>query len=254
MNWMTQCAAVIPCLNEARNIAQVVESVRRLVSTVLVIDDGSRDDTGVTAKNAGAEVIRNAAPQGKGAALQTGWRLARERGFDWALAMDGDGQHSAEDVPGLFEVAERTGAKLVIGNRMIDPKGMPLVRRLVNGWMSERISTLAGISVPDSQCGFRLMNLEAWNRLQVEASHFEIESEVLLAFARAGWAIEFAPIEVIYKSEQSKIHPVRDTVRWVKWWRRVGRGNERIGGLKTVGVFDIPGSTSNIEQPTSNIQ
>ena len=87
--------------------------------------------------------------------------------------------------------------------------------------MSERISTLAGISVPYSQCGFRLMNLEAWNRLQVEASHFEIESEVLLAFARAGWAIEFAPIEVIYKSEQSKIHPVRDTLRWVKWWKRV---------------------------------
>jgi glycosyltransferase involved in cell wall biosynthesis len=248
MNWMTQCAAVIPCLNEARNIAQVVESVRRLVPTVLVIDDGSRDDTGVIAKNAGAEVIRNAAPQGKGAALQTGWRLARERGFDWALAMDGDGQHSAEDVPGFFEVAERTGAKLVIGNRMNDPKGMPLVRRLVNGWMSERISTLAGISVPDSQCGFRLMNLEAWNRLQVEASHFEIESEVLLAFARAGWAIEFAPIEVIYKSEQSKIHPVRDTVRWVKWWRRVGRNLQKSdAAVKTIAAFDIRGSTSNIE-------
>jgi len=223
MNWKTQCAAVIPCLNEAGHIAQVVMAVRRFVPTVFVVDDGSRDDTGVIAKNAGAEVIRNAVSQGKGAALQTGWRVARERGFDWALALDGDGQHSADDVPRFFEVAERTGAKLVIGNRMSDPKGMPMMRRLVNRWMSARISNLAGTSLPDSQCGFRLMNLEAWNQLRVEASHFEIESDVLLAFARVGAGIKFAPIEVIYKSEQSKIHPVRDTVRWVKWWRKAGR-------------------------------
>jgi len=220
MNWTTQCAVVIPCLNEARHIAQVVKDVRRFVPTVLVIDDGSQDDTGGVAKRSGAEVIRIAVSQGKGAALQTGWKVARERGFDWALAMDGDGQHAAADVPSFFEVAERTGAKLVIGNRMCDPKGMPLVRRLVNRWMSKQISKLAGMLLPDSQCGFRLMDLEAWDRSAVEASHFEIESEVLLAFARAGVGIAFAPIEVIYKSEQSKIHPVRDTVRWVKWWRR----------------------------------
>jgi hypothetical protein len=244
MNWTSRCAVVIPCLNEARNIAAVVASVRQLVPTVFVIDDGSQDDTGMIAKKAGAKVIRNVSSQGKGAALQIGWRHAHTRGFDWALAMDGDGQHSPNDVPRFFDVAERTGAKLVIGNRMGDPKGMPWVRRWVNRWMSKRISALAGMSLPDSQCGFRLMNLGAWNRLRVEASHFEIESEVLLAFARSGDAIEFAPIEVIYKSEQSKIHPVRDTVRWVSWWRRAERGRlqKRDGA---VGAFDIRCSTSN---------
>jgi hypothetical protein len=129
---------------------------------------------------------------------------------------------------------------------MSDPKGMPLVRRWVNRWMSERISALVGMQLPDTQCGFRLMNLEVWNGLAVEASHFEIESEVLLAFARSGCAIEFAPIEVIYKSEQSKIHPVRDTVRWVRWWRRV-RSKKEQAGLKPVGTF-------NIQQPTSNLR
>jgi glycosyltransferase involved in cell wall biosynthesis len=225
MNWATQCAAVIPCLNEARAIAQVVTAVRRLVPTVFVVDDGSQDDTGAIARSAGAEVIRNSVPQGKGAALQIGWSHAFKSGFDWALTMDGDAQHSADDVPKFFEVAERTGAKLVVGNRMSDPKGMPLLRRWVNRWMSERISALAEISLPDSQCGFRLMNLEMWKQLPVAASHFEIESDVLLAFARAGCAIEFAPIEVIYRSEQSKIHPVRDTVRWVRWWKKA-RGLE----------------------------
>jgi len=94
--------------------------------------------------------------------------------------------------------------------------------------------------------------------LPVAASHFEIESDVLLAFARADCAIEFAPIEVIYKSEQSKIHPVRDTVRWIKWWRtvRVAKINSerRSVRLSPVGTFNIQCSTSNIEQPTTNIQ
>ncbi len=223
MNWPTQCAAVIPCLNEARTVAKVVKAVRRLVPTVFVVDDGSQDDTAANATRAGAVVLRNTVSQGKGSALQIGWNHAFKCGFDWVLTMDGDAQHSANDVPKFFAVAERTGAKLVVGNRMSDPNGMPLVRRWVNRWMSERISGLAGISLPDSQCGFRLMNLEVWKQLPVAASHFEIESDVLLAFARAGCVIEFAPIEVIYKGEQSKIHPVRDTVRWVKWWRRAVR-------------------------------
>jgi glycosyltransferase involved in cell wall biosynthesis len=241
MKWTTHCAAVIPCLNEARNIAEVVSSVRGFVQTVVVIDDGSRDDTGALATKAGAEVLRHEVPRGKGAALQTGWEHARKHGFKWALTLDGDGQHSAKDVVKFFEAAERTGAELIVGNRMGNPEGMPRVRRWVNRFMSERISALGGVSLPDSQCGFRLMNLETWSRLQVEAAHFEIESDVLLAFARQECRVEFVPVEVIYKSEQSKIHPVRDTVRWVRWWWRV-----RVGGR-----WEHP--TSNIEQPTSNV-
>ena len=220
MNWTTQCAAVIPCLNEARNIGEVVRSVRRFVPTVFVIDDGSRDDTAEMAKQAGAEVIRHTVPQGKGIALQAGWKHALAQGFDWALMLDGDGQHAAADIPGFFEAAECTGAKLVVGNRMNNPKGMPLVRQWVNRWMSERISALASAPLPDSQCGFRLMDLRVRNKLAVEAAHFEIESDVLLAFARSGCLVEFVPIQVFYKCEKSKIHPVRDTIRWLRWWRR----------------------------------
>jgi glycosyltransferase involved in cell wall biosynthesis len=201
-----------------------------LVQTVFVIDDGSGDGTGVKAKRAGAEVLRHDAPRGKGAALQTGWALARKRGFRWALAMDGDGQHLGGDIPKFFESAERTGAALIVGNRMGKPEGMPHVRQFVNRWMSERISELAGMSLPDSQCGFRLMNLEAWAALRTNAAHFEIESDVLLAFARSGGAVAFVPIEVVYKDEQSKIHPVRDTVRWIRWWSQVRRaGGHAVG-------------------------
>ncbi|HWD90971.1 MAG TPA: glycosyltransferase family 2 protein [Verrucomicrobiae bacterium] len=227
MNWMTQCAVVIPCLNEGANIGQVVNTARRLVNTIFVVDDGSQDGTGAIAKRAGAEVLRHPVPRGKGAALQTGWAHARERGFRWTLMMDGDGQHSVEDIPKFFESAERTGAALVVGNRMEKPEGMPPVRRLVNRWMSQRISSLAKMRLPDSQCGFRLMNLDTRVDLSVNAGHFEIESDMLLAVARRGDPIAFVPIAVIYKDEQSKIHPVRDTVRWVRWWWRAGSVGEK---------------------------
>jgi hypothetical protein len=137
--------------------------------------------------------------------------------------MDGDGQHASDDIPKFFQGAERTGAPLIVGNRMGQCADMPRVRRWVNRWMSARISALAGMPLPDSQCGFRLMNLKTWSTLASTAAHFEIESDVLLAFAARGCAIEFVPIQVIYRSEQSKIHPVRDTIRWFRWWRRARR-------------------------------
>src|ERR1041385_6662354 len=221
MNWTADCAAIIPCLNEQAAIGSVVTAVRKYLPTVFVIDDGSADDTAKVGKRAGAVVLRHPAPRGKGAALNTGWQHAREQGFQWVLTMDGDGQHAAGDIPGFLNCAERTGADLVSGNRMSDPKTMPWLRRRVNRWMSGRISKFTQRELPDTQCGFRLMRLSAWASVNLASAHFEIESEVLLAFARANFKIEFVPIQVIYESERSKINPVRDTVRWFRWWQRV---------------------------------
>ncbi|HET7625568.1 MAG TPA: glycosyltransferase family 2 protein [Verrucomicrobiae bacterium] len=223
MNWPRQCAAVIPCLNESATIAPLIAAVIRHVPNIFLVDDGSTDETARLAENAGANVLRHGKTQGKGAALRTGWMAARNAGFDWALTMDGDGQHSPEDIPNFFKCAEETASVLVIGNRMGKSQKMPHLRRFVNRWMSARISALAGQSFPDSQSGFRLMNLHAWATLPICAAHFEIESDVLLAFARSGQRIGFVPIQVIYKTEQSKIHPVRDTVRWFRWWRAMKR-------------------------------
>jgi len=86
---------------------------------------------------------------------------------------------------------------------------MPRLRRLVNHWMSRRLSKASGANLPDSQCGFRLMNLDVWASLAVRTNHFEIESEVLLAFVKNGHGVEFVPIRTLYKSEQSKMNPVR---------------------------------------------
>jgi glycosyltransferase involved in cell wall biosynthesis len=218
MDLRAKCAAVIPCLNEQVSIAALVQEIRSQLARVIVVDDGSNDRTATEAGGAGAEVIRHETNRGKGEALRTGMHRAHELGFEWALTMDGDGQHEAGDISKFFECAEATGAKLVVGNRMGGARHMPWVRRMVNRWMSHRLSSAAGHEFPDSQCGFRLVNLQAWADVRLCTSHFEVESELLLAFAKAGFRVEFVTVQVIYKNEESKIHPFRDTIRWFRWW------------------------------------
>ena len=199
-------------------MGEVVRTVREHLPSVLVVDDGSTDATTAAARAAQAEVVRHAVNRGKGAALRVGFQHLRDRGFHWALTLDGDGQHAAEDIPRFFACAEKTGAQLVIGNRMTQARRMPWLRRRVNRWMTRRLSRCAGVIMPDSQCGFRLINLEAVAGVPLHADHFEIESEMLLGFLRAGLQVEFVPVQTIYRPGGSKIHPVVDTWRWLRWW------------------------------------
>lgn len=201
----------------------VVMGVKPQVAQVVVVDDGSDDATSTEAAAAGAEVIRHPTNRGKGAALRTGFLRTRELGFPWVLTLDGDGQHAPADIPGFFAGAERTGAELVVGNRLAAAHQIPFVRRQVNRWMTARLSRLTGRSLADSQCGFRLVNLAAWSRVTLQADHFETESELLVQFVSAGSRVEFVPVQVIYHTGNSKIHPLADTIRWWRWWRRQGR-------------------------------
>lgn len=218
MDWNQDCAALIPSFNEAATIGDVVRAVRGHLATVFVVDDGSTDATAAKAAAAGAEVVRHAANRGKGAALRVGFQHLRDRGFQWALLLDGDGQHAAEDIPKFFRCAEVTGTALVVGNRMNDAQKMPSLRRRVNRLMTRLLSRRAGVRLADSQCGFRLLNLTALADDRLKTNHFEIESEMLLAVLASGGKVEFVPVQVIYRANSSNIHPVVDTWRWLRWW------------------------------------
>jgi glycosyltransferase involved in cell wall biosynthesis len=228
-DWPRHCAAVISCFNEAERIPPVVMGMRRHLPQVIIVDDGSTDDTAEIAKNCGATVVRLPKNGGKGAALRTGWRRAGELGFAWVLMLDGDGQHAPEDAPKFLDCANRTGARLVIGNRMVRAEAMPWVRRQVNAWMSRRISALTGAALPDSQCGFRLAHLETLRGLPLITSHFEIESEVLAAFLAAGQRVEFVPVQTIYHAGPSRIRPIPDAWRWWRWLRAQQKARARPG-------------------------
>ncbi len=214
------CAAVIPCFNEGATIGTVVAGVRRYLPAVWVVDDGSTDQTVAIAASAGATVVRHKRNLGKGAALRTGLAAARRQGLNWAVTLDGDGQHAPEDVPAFLRCAEQSGALLVVGNRMHNARAIPWLRRQVNRWMSRQLSRRAGRFLPDTQCGFRLIHLETWARLPLHTEHFEVESEILMAFLAAGCPVAFVPIQVIGRGPASHIRPVTDSWRWWRWWRR----------------------------------
>jgi glycosyltransferase involved in cell wall biosynthesis len=231
-----KCAAVIPCFNEEKTIAALVTSLLKQLPLVVVVDDGSTDGTARNAENAGAIVIRHERNRGKGAALQTGLAHLLALGFDRAVTLDGDGQHDPAQLPAFLHCAEETGAPLVIGNRMHDARArnaaMPWLRRHVNRWMSRRLSQAAGCYLPDTQSGFRLLHLQTWASLPLSAQHFEIESEMLIAFLAAKHSVEFVPIRVIASGRQSRIHPFTDTVRWWKWWRAMKRKTAALPDLQ----------------------
>lgn len=213
-----EIAVVIPCLNEGRTIGPLVRNVRRYIPHVIIVNDGSTDSTAREAELAGAIVIQHTSSQGKGASLRAGIDQASRAGFLWALAMDGDAQHAPTDIPAFLKLCESSAASMIIGNRMTDLRSMPRIRRFVNSWMSEMISRFCKTPIPDSQCGFRMVRLNAWNRLQFFSDHFEIESEMIVRFLKAGHTIDFVPVQTRYGSECSKIRPLRDTLRWLRWW------------------------------------
>lgn len=245
MDWTHHCAAVIPCLNEAGAIGPLVTAIRQQLPAVIVVDDGSTDSTRILAMESGAAVLALPVTQGKGAALNAGMRLAHDRGFAWALLMDGDGQHDPLDIPHFFAAAASDPAPLIVGNRMAAPGRMPMARRWTNRFMSTVLSQLTHHALPDTQCGFRLIHLDARASLHLATKHFEVESEMLVAFLAAGHDVAFAPVRSIYKREQSKIRPVEDAVRWFRWlWRSRGEfariRNQTAPDLRAASMVRVP--------------
>jgi glycosyltransferase involved in cell wall biosynthesis len=213
-------AALIPAYREAMAIADVVRRTIPHVDLVLVVDDGSPDNTAELAKEAGAEVIKHTVNQGKGAAMKTGMKTLSERGFDFILLLDGDGQHAPEEIPRFTASARDGSAYVVVGNRFENVKGMPLVRRMVNSLMSRIISNACGVRIPDTQCGFRLVRSSLVSYIMGSSDHFDFETEMLLLASRAGFTIQSVPVSTIYGAEKTKIRPVQDTIKFIKLMRR----------------------------------
>ena len=218
--------AVIPAYREARHIGPVIEAVRALGATVLVVDDGSPDDTARVAEAAGAVVLRHPANRGKGAALQTGFREALRRGCAFVVTLDADGQHDPADLPNFLDAFRRTGIPVLVGNRMGDRAAMPWLRRITNRVMSRLLSSIMGHYVPDTQCGYRLYRSDILAVVALDSPGFAAESEVLLRLAARGVRMDAVRVRTIYGDEASSIRPVRDTWRFFRMlmrYRRDGR-------------------------------
>ena len=208
---------IIPTHNEASSIRDLVARIRGQRLDVVVIDDGSTDDTAKIAQDCRAIVLKNSHNIGKGASLIKGFDYALSHGYDAVLTMDGDGQHLAEDIPAFMAAAAAPRYGIIIGNRMSRVGNMPLIRIMTNTFMSWIISCIARQRIPDSQCGFRLISTDVLKKIKLHTHNFEMESEMLIEASREGFVITSIPVQTVYNNERSHIHPVRDTIRFFKY-------------------------------------
>jgi len=209
--------ALIPAYNEAARVGDVVTRARQHVDEVVVIDDGSRDDTVAVAEKAGAKILRHEHNRGKGGAIATALDYFGRSDATFAILLDADGQHDPTEIRKFVEAAESEQADIVVGTRMNDVRDMPQVRLWTNQFTSWVTGKLARQKIPDSQCGYRLLRRSVLKDLKFSTARFDTETEMLIQAGRAGHKIVTVPIRTIYEpGRASRIHPWHDTVRFFK--------------------------------------
>jgi len=217
----SQTAAVIPAYQDEKHIGDIVRRTCERLDHVLVIDDGSSDQTAQRAREGGAEVIIHDQNRGKGEAIKTGLGYWLNREVTWVSLLDSDGQHLPEEIDRFIAAAaSATRPTFFVGTRMSNLAGMPFIRRVVNRYMSRGISRLCGQKIPDTQCGFRMLDRQLIPELLGGGDRFDYETEVLIIASCKGYRIESVPITTVYTDQVSKIRPVRDAVRFLKLMRR----------------------------------
>jgi glycosyltransferase involved in cell wall biosynthesis len=211
---MVSCCAVIAAFNEGGHVAAVVAGTLPFATPVIVVDDGSSDETASRARDGGAIVLRHDVNRGKGCAIRTGLPLALEQSCSHVLFLDGDFQHDPAEIPVLLRCAEQGAGDFVIGEREFNRNTMPAGRYYSNVIGSAILSRLIGAPVSDSQSGFRLVRADLLRRVTLTSSKYEIETEMLIKLVRAGAKVERVTVRRLqYEGAQSKIRPFRDTFR-----------------------------------------
>jgi glycosyltransferase involved in cell wall biosynthesis len=196
---------LIPAYDEADGVAEVVQAALHYLP-VLVVDDGSRDDTPMRAEAAGAVVLRQHPNQGKGTALKTGFRWALDEGYAAVLTLDADGQHDPAEIPLFLQAYRVEGADLIIGQR--DFSHMPPIRRFSNCFGRHSFSWALRSNIPDNQSGYRLISQRLIGALlDSPIGGFEFEVEMIVICVRRGYKLAWVPIRTIYAGEHSHIHP-----------------------------------------------
>jgi glycosyltransferase involved in cell wall biosynthesis len=209
----TPILALIPAWNEAARIGPIVEATHAYLP-VLVVDDGSRDDTSAVAEAAGATVVCHPQNRGKGVALKTGFAWALERDCEAVLTLDADGQHDPADIPKFLAAYEAGAGELIVGRR--DFSKMPFPRLYSNPFGSWLLSLALGTRIYDNQSGYRLHSRHLLENLDLTTTGFELEVEVIVQAVCKRVPIGWVDIRTIYGIDKvSYFHPVKDSARFM---------------------------------------
>lgn len=191
--------AIVPAFNEASTIAEVVDGLRNYVSTVIVVDDGSEDDTYGEAKRAGAFLLRHIINRGQGAALQTGTEMALRLGADVIVHFDADGQHEASDLPQVIAPIQRGGVDVVLGSRFLGKApNMPFLKRIILkiGILFTRV--FSGLWLSDVHNGLRAFSKKAAEHISLTQDGMAHGSEIIDIIANHKLAYLEVPVTVHY--------------------------------------------------------
>jgi glycosyltransferase involved in cell wall biosynthesis len=217
---------LIPAYNASLTISELIEKTSEFVNknNIVVVDDGSQDQTFTIAQRTGAVVLKHERNKGKGEALKTGFKYALEKNFEAILTIDADLQHDPSSIVDFLKKTSENFNGIIIGTRDIHLKKMPLARWLSNSLTSVILSILSGQTIRDSQSGYRLISTQVLKKVKLKAKKYDLESEILVKAGRKGFKIDAVPIKTIYGGGKSFINPFIDTARFIKlmwktlWW------------------------------------
>jgi len=207
----TGILAGMAAYNEARYVGSIVLQARQYVDEVIVVDDGSTDNTARVAELAGATVIRHAENRGKGTAIQSILTEARKRNPNVLVLLDADSQHDPNEIPALIKPISE-GFDLVIGSREAQNDKAPRYRRIGRKVLLHSAQLASKTNISDSESGFRALSPKAINELELKESGFAIESEMITSAADKNLKITEVPISSIYTIDGSTLNPIRHGV------------------------------------------
>jgi glycosyltransferase involved in cell wall biosynthesis len=212
--------AIIPCLNEGQFISDIVTRARKYVDVVIVIDDGSTDNTAESAEKAGARVIKHEARRGAGAATRAAFEAAKEYNADVLVTLDGDGQHNPDEIPQVLAPILRGEADLVIGSRFLQSnpgqsqsvstnlKNVPKYRKFGIDVITWLYNFGSKVKVSDSQSCFRAHSRRLIEAINITENGFGFSVQVLVQARRKSFVIKEVPVSCIYHSQGSSLNPV----------------------------------------------
>jgi glycosyltransferase involved in cell wall biosynthesis len=217
---------LIPAYNAGSTISELIEKTSKFADKhdILVIDDGSQDQTSLIAGTSGAVTLKHRINKGKGEALRTGFGYAVDKNYKALITMDADLQHDPSSIRDFLEKADEDFRGIIIGTRDINLRMMPFHRWLSNNLTSAMLSILSGQTIRDSQSGYRFISTRVLERIRLKGKKYDLESEILVKAGRSGFKIDSVPIKTIYQGGKSFINPFVDTGRFLKliwrtlWW------------------------------------
>jgi len=186
---------VIPAHNESKNIVAVIKKTKKYCKNIIVVDDGSKDDTGKIAESMKVPVLRHIVNMGKGATLKTGCDYAVKKGAKIMIVMDADLQHDPVEIPNFLKAIK--GKDIVFSYRKLYKK-MPLVFKIGNNFINIATKLLYGINLKDTQCGFRAFTSKAYKKIRWDALDYSMESEMITRVGKEHLKYTEIPIETIY--------------------------------------------------------